>query len=111
LLETLGYKTKTTHLSLPFISRGMEHGSIDVFLGYWLPADKNIFQKSIDSGKVVSLGLNLTGAKEGLAVPAYTWKKGIHTVKDLAEHGDMFEHKIHSIEPGSALSQAFNKAV
>lgn len=111
LLETFGYQTKTTHLTLPFISRGLSHNSTDVFLGYWLPADKNMFDERIKDKKIKSLGLNLTDAKEGLSVPAYTWKKGIHSVKDLAKHGDRFDHKIYSIEAGSALSQAFKKAV
>lgn len=60
---------------------------------------------------MVAFGSNLSGAVEDLAVPDYVWKKGIHSVADLAAHPAMFNHKIYGIESGSAMDQAISKAI
>lgn len=111
LLETLGYKTKTENVGLPFIYRGLVDGSTDVFMGAWLPAQKDMLNPLVEKKQVVKLGSNLSGAIEGLAVPDYVWKKGIHSIKDLAAHPKMFDNKIYGIEAGSAMDQAISKAI
>ncbi|NNC23052.1 ABC transporter substrate-binding protein [Salinisphaera sp. USBA-960] len=111
LLDTLGYQSETTRLNLPFIYRGLAKGSVDVFLGAWLPPQKDMLEPPLKKGKIVKLGANLTDATQGLAVPAYIWEKGIHTIKDLTDHAAEFDHKIYGIESGSAMNQAFNEAI
>ncbi|MGN8160701.1 glycine betaine ABC transporter substrate-binding protein [Salinisphaera sp. SWV1] len=111
LLHTLGYQTKTEHVGLPFIYRGLADGNTDVFMGAWLPAEKDMLGPLVQKKQVVKLGSNLSGAIEGLAVPDYVWNKGIHSIKDLAAHPKMFDHKIYGIEAGSAMDQAISRAV
>ncbi|MES1938343.1 glycine betaine ABC transporter substrate-binding protein [Salinisphaera hydrothermalis] len=111
LLETLGYQTQTKNIGLPFIYRGLTDGNTDVFMGAWLPAQKDMLGPLVKKKQVIKLGSNLSGAIEGLAVPDYVWNKGIHSIQDLAAHPKMFDHKIYGIEAGSAMDQAISKAV
>lgn len=111
LLETLGYQTETQNVGLAFIYRGLANGNVDTFMGAWLPAENNMLKPLLKKKQVVELGSNVSGAIEGLAVPTYTWNKGIHSIKDLAEHADMFDHQIYGIEGGSAMNEAISKAI
>lgn len=111
LLETIGYQTKTQNVGLAFIYRGLADGNVDSFMGAWLPAENNMLDPLLEKKQVVKLGSNLSGAIEGLAVPTYVWNKGIHSIKDLVAHADMFDHKIYGIEAGSAMDDAISKAI
>lgn len=111
LLETIGYQTDTKNVGLAFIYRGLADGNIDTFMGAWLPAENNMIKPLVKKQQVVKLGSNLSGAIEGLAVPTYVWNKGIHSIKDLAAHPDMFDHEIYGIEAGSAMDEAISKAI
>jgi len=111
LLNAMGYKTTIEKLDPQFVYQGIRSNDVDVSLGAWMPAHKDMLQPLLDDGVAKEYAANLTGAVQGLAVPETTYKKGIHTIKDLAAHGDMFDHKIYAIGAGAAMTRAFQKAV
>lgn len=111
VLQALGYHTKTLSLGTPFVYRGLASGKVDAFLATWLPAQQNMLKPLLKKHQVVKLTQNLSGAIEGLAVPDYVWKSGIHSVKDLADHAARFDHKIYGIEAGSAINGKVKTAI
>jgi glycine betaine/proline transport system substrate-binding protein len=101
ILKDLGYRTKTTALSVPATYQALKDKTVDVFLGNWMPtmaADRKPFtdDKSIDV-----LGANLEGAKYTLAVPQYTYDQGLHDFADIQKFGEQLGWKIYGIEPGN----------
>jgi len=111
LLETMGYKTSLQELSPQFVYQGIRSDDVDVSLGAWMPAHKDMVQPLLDDGVAQKFAVNLEGAIQGLAVPAYTYDKGIHSVEDMVEHGEMFDRTIYAIGAGAAMTRAFQDAV
>lgn len=111
VLQALGYHTKRLSLGTPFVYRGLASGKVDAFLATWLPAQQNMLEPLLKKHQVVKLAQNLNGAIEGLAVPDYVWQSGIHSVKDLASHGNRFDNSIYGIEAGSAINGKVNTAI
>ncbi|MBV1704411.1 MAG: choline ABC transporter substrate-binding protein [Hyphomicrobiales bacterium] len=102
LLEGLGYAPKSTVLSVPVTYASMKNKDIDVFLGNWQPSMENDRKPYVKDGSVVVVGANLpTGAKYTLAVPEYTWNKGLKDFADIQKFKDSLQGKIYGIEPGN----------
>lgn len=111
LLDTMGFPAKSQNFTSAIIYQGLKSGDVDVSLGAWMPAHKDMVDPLVDAGDAIMLSKNLTGAIQGLAVPEYVWKKGVHSISDLSKHGDMFDEKIYGISPGAAMSRRFQKAI
>jgi glycine betaine/proline transport system substrate-binding protein len=111
LVQAMGYQTKTLNASPAFIVAGMKSDDLDVYLGGWVPTEKDMIDAAVDTGKVKVLGKNISGAIMGLAVPKYVWDAGVHSEADLAKHADKFDHKIYAIEPGTGFNKAIQKAI
>lgn len=111
LLETMGYETTLQELSPQFVYQGIRTDDVDVSLGAWMPAHKDMLQPLLDEGSAVQYAANLKGAIQGLAVPAYTHESGIQSVEDLVEHGERFDRSIYAIGAGAAMTRAFQDAV
>lgn len=110
VLEALGYTPDVKMLSVPIGYESMKDGSIDVFLGNWMPAQKS-FRDDLDkAGAVEELAKNLTGAKFTLAVPAAV-ADGVKDFADLDAKGDAFGRKIYGIEPGAPANQSIQKMI
>src|SRR6185437_5450314 len=78
ILKGLGYTPKITVLSVPVTYASMKNKDIDVFLGNWEPSMENDRKPYVDDKSVVVVGANLpVGAKYTLAVPQYTYDKGL----------------------------------
>ncbi|SEF68004.1 choline ABC transporter substrate-binding protein [Marinobacterium lutimaris] len=103
LLLGLGYTPKVDTLAVPIGFEGLKSGEVDLFLGNWMPAQKDFFAKYEDSVDVI--GTNLEGAKFTLAVPKYVYDAGVTDFADLAKFADEFREKIYGIEPGSASNE------
>jgi len=101
VLQGLGYKTKTHLLSVPVTYNTLASGSIDVFLGNWMPTMEGDIAKYRDNGTVETVRANLEGAKYTLAVPKYVYDAGVHSFADIAKHADKFKNRIYGIEPGN----------
>ena len=101
VLEGLGYGVDVKVLSVPVTFASLEKDDIDVFLGNWMPSQTQAIQSYLDSGEIEQVTENLTGTKYNLAVPAYTYEKGLHTYEDMAEFADGLDGTIYGIEPGN----------
>src|SRR6516225_4241728 len=102
ILKGLGYTPKITVLSVPVTYASMKNKDIDVFLGNWQPSMENDRKPYIEDKSVVEVGANLpTGAKYTLAVPQYTYDKGLKDFGDIQKFKDSLKGKIFGIEPGN----------
>ena len=101
VLQGLGYETKTHLLSVPVTYTTLANGSIDVFLGNWMPTMEADIAKYVEDGSVETVRANLTGARYTLAVPQYVYDAGVTSFADLSTYADKFKHRIYGIEPGN----------
>jgi glycine betaine/proline transport system substrate-binding protein len=102
VLESLGYKTKTTMISVPVTYKSLAAGKdLDVFLGNWMPTMENDIKAYRDAGTVETVRANLEGAKYTLAVPDYAYDAGLKDFSDIAKFKDKLDGKIYGIEPGN----------
>ena len=109
VLEALGYEQKVLPLSVPITYAGLQKGQIDVFLGNWMPAQRQLVDPLLKAGAIDFLHANLPGAKFTLAVPDYVARAGVRTFSDLAKHADKFDRKIYGIESGAPANQSIKK--
>ena len=101
ILQSLGYTSSNMMTSLPICYKALATGEADVFLGNWMPSMESIARPHFESGDVVQLMPNMTGAKYTLAVPGYAAEAGLKDFKDIARFGDRLEWKIYGIEEGN----------
>ena len=101
VLRDLDYEPHTTLLSVPVTFAMMKSGSIDVFLGNWMPAQTRDRQPYLDDASIEVVGQNLTGAKYTLAVPAYTYDAGLRSFADIERFGPQLAHAVYGIESGN----------
>jgi hypothetical protein len=101
LLEALGYGTNVQVLSVPVTYASLKNGDIDVFLGNWMPTMEADIAPYREDGSVETLVTNLEGAKYTLAVPKYTYDKGLTSFDKIAEFRDDLNGQILGIEPGN----------
>ncbi|VVM84502.1 hypothetical protein PS862_04903 [Pseudomonas fluorescens] len=102
VLDALGYKTKTTMISVPVTYKSLADGkNMDIFLGNWMPTMENDIKAYRDAGTVDTLRANLENAKYTLAVPEELYNKGLKDFADIAKFKKELDGKIYGIEPGN----------
>ena len=101
LLSGLGYEPKTDVLSVPVTYASLQNKQVDVFLGNWMPTMEADIKPFLADKSVEVVGVNLTGAKYTLAVPAYLFDSGLKSFKDIAKFKDRLGGKIYGIEAGN----------
>lgn len=101
LLEPLGYDVDVSVLSVPVTFASLSGGDTDIFLGNWMPAQSSTVQPYLDDGTIEILHENLQGTVYTLAVPKYTYEKGLTDFADIANFSDSLEETIYGIEPGN----------
>ncbi|KAA2311508.1 choline ABC transporter substrate-binding protein [Pseudooceanicola sediminis] len=101
VLTALGYDVDVKVLSVPVTFASLESDDVDIFLGNWMPAQNGAIKPYLDSGEIETVSTNLTGTKYTLAVPAYTYEKGLQSYADIAKFADSLDDKIYGIEPGN----------
>jgi glycine betaine/proline transport system substrate-binding protein len=101
LLRQIGYVPKITVLSVPVTYASMKNRDIDVFLGNWMPSMEGDRKSFVADGSVDVLGANLTGARYTLAVPEYTYAKGLRDFADIRNFSAELKSSIYGIEPGN----------
>lgn len=111
LLGVMGFETKQSNASPAFILNSMGAGRLDVYLGGWIPQEAGMIKPLVKQGKVKVLTTNVSNPIMGLAVPAYVWHEGVHSVADLDQYANKFDHKIYGIEPGTGVNIAIKKAI
>jgi glycine betaine/proline transport system substrate-binding protein len=111
LLNGLGYKPQLMTLGVPIIFAGLQKNQVDVFLGNWMPAQQDNYDKFVASGEVEQIAENLTGTEYTLAVPSYVWDKGVKTFEDLGKHAEDFDKKIYGIAAGAPANITIQKMI
>ena len=101
VLEALGYKPEVKILSVPVTYASLKNKDIDIFLGNWMPTMEGDIKNYREDGSVETVRANLEGAKYTLAVPEYTYEKGLKSFEDIAKFKDDLDGKIYGIEPGN----------
>ncbi|MTI15809.1 choline ABC transporter substrate-binding protein [Rhodobacteraceae bacterium RKSG542] len=101
VLEAIGYDTDVKVLSVPVTYASLANNDIDVFLGNWMPTMEADIAKYRDAGTVETVQTNLKGAKYTLAVPKYTYDKGLKDFADIAKFSADLDGEIYGIEPGN----------
>ncbi|RPE64797.1 glycine betaine/proline transport system substrate-binding protein [Pacificibacter maritimus] len=101
LLTGLGYDVDVSVLSVPVTFASLSGSDVDVFLGNWMPAQNGAVEKYLEDGSIESINVNLTGTNYTLAVPAYTYEKGLKDFADIAKFADELDETIYGIEPGN----------
>src|ERR1700680_2497399 len=78
IMKGLGYTPKIQVLAVPVTYASMKNKDIDVFLGNWEPSMDNDRKPYVEDKSVVVVAPNLPeGAKYTMAVPPYTFEKGL----------------------------------
>jgi glycine betaine/proline transport system substrate-binding protein len=102
IMKGLGYTPKIDVLSVPVTYASMKNKDIDVFLGNWQPSMENDRKPYVEDKSVVVIGANLPeGAKYTMAVPQYTYDKGLKSFADIAKFKESLKGKMYGIEPGN----------
>ncbi len=101
LLRDLGYQPATTLLAVPVTFAEMKAGSIDVFLGNWMPAQAEGLKPYLEDHSIEIVRSNLQGAKYTLAVPAYAYADGLQDFADIQRFGARLHYTIFGIEAGN----------
>ncbi|MEI2385123.1 choline ABC transporter substrate-binding protein [Breoghania sp. JC706] len=101
VLKGMGYEPDVKLLSVPVTYTSLKNKDIDVFLGNWMPTMEADLKPYREDGSVETVRANLEGAKYTLAVPKYTYEKGLKSFQDIAKFADDLDGKIYGIEPGN----------
>tara|TARA_R110002020_G_scaffold78860_1_gene198122 strand:+ start:1026 stop:1955 length:930 start_codon:yes stop_codon:yes gene_type:complete len=101
VLEALGYDVSVKVLSVPVTFASLESDDVDIFLGNWMPAQSGAIGPYLESGEIEKVATNLTGTNYTLAVPEYTYDKGLTDYADIADFRDELDGEIYGIEPGN----------
>ncbi|MBC2887035.1 choline ABC transporter substrate-binding protein [Ochrobactrum sp. CM-21-5] len=109
LLEKAGYEPQTTILSVPVTFQSLDNGQIDIFLGNWMPLHEEIRKPYLDAKKIERVGVNLEGAKIGLAATGKDL--GIKRYADIAKFKDQLGGKIYGIEAGSSANATIQSMI
>jgi len=105
VLKTLGYSPTSLNLSVPIIFASMQAGSVDVFLGNWMPAQEGDSKPYLANKSVEIVGPNLEKAKFTLAVPHYLYEAGLRDFASIRQFAGPLDSTIYGIEPGAAANR------
>ena len=105
VLKEIGYSPTSVNLSVPIIFASLQAGSIDVFLGNWMPAQEADSRPYLQDRSVESVAPNLEKAKFTLAVPRYLYDAGLKDFADIQRFAGPLDRAIYGIEPGAAANR------
>lgn len=99
-----GYKTEIMPGSSPATLQGLESGDIDIYMEIWTDNYKESYEKMLNSGNALELGVNYDDNIQGIYVPTYVIEgdaeRGIEpvapdlkTVEDLKKYPELFKDK------------------
>ncbi|WP_136247640.1 ABC transporter substrate-binding protein [Halomonas borealis] len=111
LLERLGYATSVKEASTAIILEALVGGDIDVDMALWRPSQGAMLDPRLESGALVEVAQNIQGARFKLAVPGQAWEAGVHSMADLADHAERFNHSFYGIEPGNVGNEIMQGAI
>ncbi|WP_254432035.1 ABC transporter substrate-binding protein [Aquisalimonas sp. 2447] len=111
LLQHMGYDTDQMNASPAVILNSLADDDLDIYMGGWMPTQREMLDPLEESGDVRVLTENIADAVMGIAVPEYVRDAGVRTEEDLAEYADEFDRTIHGIEAGSGFNDSIQEAI
>ncbi|MDZ7810485.1 MAG: glycine betaine ABC transporter substrate-binding protein [Arhodomonas sp.] len=111
MLEQLGYNTEVTSASAPIVYQTIKGGELDVFLGQWMPSQRQVFRPFAREGSIDVVSPNLQGGKYTIGVPSYVYEAGVTSIEDLDAHKERFGGEIFGIEPGSGGNTTLTRMI
>lgn len=107
LEDKMGYKVQTTMADVAPVYTSIANGDYDAFLDAWLPTLHKHYMDKFGS-KLVDLGPNFVGTRNGLVVPAYV---DATSITDLNKISKELDGKIIGIDSGAGIMTATEKAI
>lgn len=107
LHNKMGFHVAIKPVAASLMWKAVADGSADGFLAAWLPTIHAAYYKQYKD-KLVDLGPNLKGTKNGLVVPDYV---KLTSITQLNKHAKEFGNRIIGIDPGAGIMNATRKAV
>lgn len=107
----LGYRTQVKRLSLPDTYRALAEGHMDVFLGSWMPAQTELIQPHLQSGRIEKLHTNLPQVRYTLAVLQPAHEAGLRDFADIQRFREQLGGQIVGIEPGNEGNQMIKSMI
>lgn len=111
ILKDLGYHTKIRYAQLGLTYGAMARGDIDVTLSQWFPSARAMFRPFGIKGTLDIVSPNLTGGTYTIAVPAYVYKAGVTSIRDLNKHKARFGGKIYGIGEGTTGDNTIKRMI
>jgi glycine betaine/proline transport system substrate-binding protein len=105
VLTSLGYEPRVSVLSVPVTFASLRNGDIDVFLGNWMPSQREMIAPYLADGAIAVVGTNLRGAKYTLAVPDYLHEAGLRDFADIARFRKALGGRLYGIEAGNEANE------
>lgn len=107
VLEQAGYEVELTSLSAAAMWQAVASGDADAMVAAWLPTTHADYMERVGD-EVDDLGVNLSGTKLGLVVPAYS---EVESIPALNDHAEAFNNEIIGIDPGAGLMGLTEEAI
>ena len=107
LQDKMGYKVTTTMADVAPVYTSIANGDYDAFLDAWLPVLHKHYMDTYKN-KLVDLGPDYVGTRNGLVVPSYV---DATKISDLNKIKKSLDGKIIGIDSGAGIMTATAKAI
>jgi glycine betaine/proline transport system substrate-binding protein len=110
ILEDKGYDVEVSKLDAGIIYAEMTEGNIDALIAGWLPVTHQEYWEQ-HGDELEKVKANVPSTWLGLAVPAYVYEEGVHSIEDLNDYTDQFDGRIAGIDPGAGVMLSTEEAI
>lgn len=107
VLEEKGYEVKAIPLAAAAMWQAVATGDADASVAAWLPVTQGAYYEKLKN-RLELIGPNVTGARIGWAVPAYS---PLNSIEDLKTKSAEVEGKVIGIDPGAGVMKSSEAAI
>ncbi len=107
VLEEKGYTVKTVPLAAAAMWQAVATGDADASVAAWLPVTQAAYYDKLKD-RLELLGPNVTGAKIGWVVPAFS---PLTSIEDLKTRAAEVDGKVIGIDPGAGVMKSSEAAI
>lgn len=107
VLEEKGFEVKAIPLAAAAMWQAVATGDADASVAAWLPLTQAAYYEKLKN-RLELIGPNVTGARIGWAVPAYS---KLNSIEDLKTQSAEVEGKVIGIDPGAGVMKTSEAAI
>ncbi|WCS27861.1 glycine betaine ABC transporter substrate-binding protein [Methylobacterium sp. NMS14P] len=107
VLEEKGYAVKAVPLAAAAMWQAVATGDADASVAAWLPVTQAAYYEKLKD-RLELLGPNVTGAKIGWVVPAFS---PLNSIEDLKTRAAEVDGKVIGIDPGAGVMKSSEAAI